>query len=203
MAHRWLCVCVASTKGSNLANLRPGYVEISEWDARKFNQLRAVEVFAVMDTVIAGREQVVAGTLAPGKQLELQRALGLNDNEHGILADARLKAILDPVKIMTWDWVHNMFNDGTFCIEVERFMQACAPLGVRRSDVQDFLKDPAWFFPASSGSKSRGLHHVFNVCRESTVDNTKIKANASEWISLVGLFRSPGTSELCTGCDRL
>ena len=48
-----------------MANRRPGYVEISEWDARKFNQLRAVEVFAVMDTVIAGREQVVAGTWPP------------------------------------------------------------------------------------------------------------------------------------------
>ncbi len=90
----------------------------------------------MVDTLGDANARVVAGTMGVGKYKELSQSIGLNWNPDGLIADLRLRPHFDPIGSMTYDWVHNMLQDGIFSAEAAAFMRACEPLGISRNDVQ-------------------------------------------------------------------
>ena len=55
---------------------------------------------------------------------------GLNANPHGVLADPVLRPHINPISTLTYDWVHNCLQDGTFTLEASEFLRVCEPHGV-------------------------------------------------------------------------
>ena len=55
---------------------------------------------------------------------------GLNANPHGVLADPELRPHINPISTLTYDWVHNCLQDGTFTLEASEFLRVCERHGV-------------------------------------------------------------------------
>jgi hypothetical protein len=130
-----------------------------------------------------------AGLMTKAMFHQLEQTTGLNCNPVGLIADVSLRHYVDPIAVMTYDWVHTMLQDGTFTAEAHLFLKACGPLGVTRADIQGFLKDEGWQFPNSSKSKAKQLHRVFDVNRVSATEPDKIRCGCSEMLGLYGLLR--------------
>jgi hypothetical protein len=150
-----------------LANRTAGYVEITCTDPSCFKSWPAGELAVMVDMLGAASERVEAGTMSNGKYLQLSQSIGVNWNPFGLIADLRLRPHVDPIGVMTYDWVHNMLQDGVFSAEAGAFIKACEPLGISRAGIHDFLKDEAWMFPMFAKGKAKHLHRVFDSHRQS------------------------------------
>jgi hypothetical protein len=71
-----------------------------------------------MQLLIAAKQKVVDGSLSAKSFHNLEMAAGFNANVHGILADRTLCEATRILDAITWDWVHNSFQDGVFTREV-------------------------------------------------------------------------------------
>jgi hypothetical protein len=90
------------------------------------------------------------------------------------------------VAVVTYDWVHNMLQDGVFTLEAQAFLAAA---GVERCQVQAMLRDEAWCFPRCQASKCKQLHKVFDERRVSAANSDKLKASCAEMLGVYGLLR--------------
>jgi len=63
------------------------------------------------------------------------------ESRFGCAEDASLRPHVDAIGVMTYDWVHNMFQNGVFILEASLFVKACQPLGITRQDICAFLQD--------------------------------------------------------------
>ena len=70
-----------------------------------------------MATVLEAHDRVSAGTLTAHSCKQLEMMVGFNPNRFGLLADRELAEYTDLMRAITWDWVHNSFQDGTFTTE--------------------------------------------------------------------------------------
>jgi hypothetical protein len=82
----------------------------------------------MVDMLGAASCRVAAGTMTNAKYLQLSQSLGLNWNQFGLIADLGLRPHVDPIGIMTYDWVHNMLQDGVFSSEAMAFITRLANL---------------------------------------------------------------------------
>jgi hypothetical protein len=96
---------------------------------------------------------------------------------------------VDAIGVTTYDWVHNMFQNGVFILEASLFVKACQPLGITRKDICAFLADKAWMFPSVGRRKAQELHRVFDEHRRSAENPDKIKCSCAEALGLYGLLR--------------
>jgi hypothetical protein len=96
---------------------------------------------------------------------------------------------VDAIGVMTYDWVHNMFQNGVFTLEASLFVKACHPLGITRQHLCAFLKDKAWMFPNVGRRKAQELHRVFDEHRVSAQNPDKLKCSCAEALGLYGLLR--------------
>lgn len=78
-------------KGSSLAERKPGFVEIDCCDSALFRSWAAAAVFKAADAVAAARARVDAGDMPRRALAELEMAVGLNHNSHGMLMSPRLR----------------------------------------------------------------------------------------------------------------
>lgn len=134
-----------------------------------------------------------AGTMTKSRFESLEKTAGLKCNPLGMLCDRQLLASFDPISACTYDWVHNVLQDGIFTTESWLFLQACEAcegIAFRHSDVHRFLKDGAWEFPKASRPKAVQLHRVFDSYRVgSSTEADKLKASAGELLGLYALLR--------------
>ena len=138
-----------------MANRRDGYVEITCTDTSCFKSWPAGELAIMVDMLGAASGRVAAGTMTNAKYLQLSQSIGLNWNQFGLIADLGLRPHVDPIGIMTYDWVHNMLH-----------IKACEPLGISRAGIHTFLSDEAWMFPMFAKGKAKHLHRVFDSHRQ-------------------------------------
>lgn len=153
-----------------MAQRSEGFVELGCSDRTLFRERSGADVYAAYDILAAAASRVSEGRLSRGAYSNLEKALGINRNPQGLLADRALREVVDPVKAFTWDWVHSYLQDGVFTTEVSEVLKACAPFGVTFAQVQVYLKDDSWQFPAASRAKSVALHRVFDSWRSSAAD---------------------------------
>ena len=138
------------------------------------------QFFEVIDGQVAAAAEVVSGAMPAARLKELEVISGFNTNVSGWLADSSLRPHLDPLGIATYDWVHTMLSDGVFSTEAKLFLKAAEPFGVTRSMVQDFLKAEQWQFPAFTRSRTKNLHLIFDVRRQSASEPDRIRCTCGE-----------------------
>jgi len=141
--------------------------------------------------LIAAYGRYNAGTMTKAKFEELEIVVGFNANPSGLLASQLLPtcASVNLVSATTYDWVHNMLQNGVFTVECEELLRAAEPFGVSRTMIQAFLGDSAWEYPQFSKSKTNQLHRIFDKRRIPENNPYKIKASCSELLGVYGLLR--------------
>ena len=181
------CSAFQSAQDSDLAHRRPGHAEITCSDASAFKSWSQEELRQVVGVLQGAHAQVEAGTMTQVKFQDLQQGLGLHHNPHGLLASQVLAPHVDLIQATTYDWVHNMLQEGVFNVEISAFLTAAR---IPRADVQAFLADPTWRFPKWRNVKSRSLHSIFGEKRVSATNPTKVRASCSEMLGVYGLMRN-------------
>ena len=78
--------------GSGLADRRPGFVEISCTDARRFRPWQSDQVYVAAESLVEANRRVEAGTMTRAKYDDLQMSLGLNFNPWGLLLSESLRS---------------------------------------------------------------------------------------------------------------
>lgn len=174
-------------KNSGLAHRRPGYVDICCFDQSQFKQWSSADAADCMRTLIEGCNRVASGEWTKTRYEQLTQMVGMNANPSSLLCDPDLMAHTEIIGCATYDWCHTMLQDGAFTNEVWLLLSAAH---IDSHDIHVFLRDPAWCFPASTSSKCKALHQVFDCYRSSSSEKAdKLKANASEVLSLYVLLR--------------
>jgi len=177
----------------------PGYVEATSHDVGCFRSWSREQLREIVDSLLVAKGRVQDGTLTAAKYAELETVVGLRFNPDGLLANAALAPHVDPVKSITYDWVHNMLQDGVFSSEVRAFMVAGS---IDRGVLHDFLADERWRFPHFFAAKSKQLHRIFDERRISATESSKVKASCAEFLGVYGLLRhyvecvAPDTADL-------
>ena len=177
-------------KDSGLAQYGRGCVELSCCDFAALRAWTGAEACDAMDLLLAAKTRVDTGRMTKARFDSLEKMHGLRANEHGVLANARLRPLFDVVQCTTYDWFHSMLQDGVFTREVGLLLKAAEPYGVTMESVRIFLKDDRWQFPQAMAVKSKQLHLIFHSYRSGdTGDTDKVKASASELLGLYSLLR--------------
>lgn len=131
-------------------------------------------------------DRVIAGTMTKTAYHDLELMTGFRYNPHGVLQSPRLRALFDPLDVVTYDWVHSALQGGVLTAEVEAMLMAT---GVSRGELQSFLQSSKWEYPHHSTAKARALHRIFDFRRVSADDPQKIRATCSELLGVYGLLR--------------
>ena len=174
------------TQGSDLAHRRPGYCEIDSHNVDEFKLWHATDVRAAIDLVAIANARVAAGAMTATDRNDLELVLGLNFKPDGIIASTALTSHVDPVAVCTYDWVHNVLQDGVLATEIGAFLIVAE---VARVDVLRFFRDERWIFPRSSRDRCKSLWRVFEEKRVSAADQSKVKASCAELLGLYSMLR--------------
>ena len=177
-------VCIVR-KGAELAEQKPGYVEITCCTATAFKDWSKSQFARAMTTIAAGGRRVEAGTMAKVALNEIESALGFRYNPHGLIADPALFDLMSPPQVLTYDWVHSMLHGGALSSEVEALL---AETGVERCRLQEFLADASWTVPACAKARFKGLARIFDAKRGGASEG-RVKASCSEMLGVYGLLR--------------
>lgn len=161
-------------------------VEIDCHDASACHQWRPEQFREVLDVLRTAKARVAEGTMAAARYESLEVSVGLRYNPDGFVASPALASHVDPVAVATYDWVHNMLQDGVFTSEAQAFLAAA---GIERCQVQAMLRDEAWCFPRCQAAKCKQLHKVFDERRVSAANSDKLKASCAEMLGVYGLLR--------------
>lgn len=173
-------------QGTDLARRTAGFVEISSHEVASFRSWSPAELRHNIEVLKAAKARVIDGTMQAARYGELEGVLGLNLNPEGLLCSEALAAHLEPIAVCTYDWVHNMLQDGVLSVEIQAFF---AVAGVTRQAVKNFLENPSWVFPKYHSAKAKDLHRIFDVRRISANNPDKLKASCSELLGVYGLVR--------------
>ena len=176
---------------SGLAHRRHGFVEIDCEHHSEFVLVGQDELHANADSVIQALRCKDEGTISNARFTEICQACGLNTTPEGLLADVRLRQRVDFLRCMRYDWVHTCLQDGVMTKATQLFINASVSrAGMTFADWETYLQSASWHFPASSATKARGLHRVFNSYRiRDDSGHAKVKARPSEMLGLYGLLR--------------
>ena len=121
---------------------------------------------------------------------ELQQALGLTHQPHGILLDRVLDNTFDPCEVYSHDWMHCIFVDGCFNAALYLLLESFIQSGMTTvyATIQEYVSRFVW--PKWVGSSH--LDEVFCESRKTSHRKAKhFKAQASDLMSLMpvlGLF---------------
>jgi hypothetical protein len=178
------------SEDSDLAHRKPGYVEITCSEPSLFRLWSARDLAQSVDLLQAAAIRHRAGTMTNASFLSAQQVIGLNCNPLGLIADIELRDHINPIECCTYDWLHNMLQDGTFTLEASSFIVACEHAGLTTwKSVQTFLQDAAWSYPVAARTKCRQLHRVFDEIRTPRGEDHRLRCSASELLGLYGLLR--------------
>ena len=113
---------------------------------------------------------------------------GLSYHEKGIVFDPVVGELIKQ-DVITIDWVHTVLCDGTFSVECRLLLERSQEkLAKGFPCVAAFLQ--GWSFPMDKHMKMKVLHQVFDDFRHGYCEtHDKLKANASELLSVYGLVR--------------
>ncbi len=117
---------VHSNVGSDLLSRNANYVDICCHDWASFRSWPDSELDTAIALLQETRRREVALLLPKVRAEEIQQACGLHWNEHGMLASPALRANFRMLGVVTYDWVHTLFQDGVFVLEASLLLQRCS-----------------------------------------------------------------------------
>jgi len=178
------------SKGSDLiTGDADEYVDITCHDVRRFKCWSSDELHTTIDTLMAVRDRVNAGTMPQYRLANLEKTIGYNTNPDSILADVGLRAHMDVFGACLYDWMHSALQNGVVTEEVFLFTTSCGSVGHGSAELEAFVRSD-WQFSFSNRAKGQGLYHIFDKFRSRASDKAdRLKASASEMLGVYGLIR--------------
>ena len=86
------CTSAPLHQDSELATMRPGFVDISCCDRAQFRSWPSEKVFRAVDVLAAAARRVSLGEMTKGDYDDMELATGLNRNPLGVFASAALRS---------------------------------------------------------------------------------------------------------------
>ena len=177
--------CNVLKKDSGLAHRRPlDLVEVSCSDTSRFVQNTDRSVWQQYDRLVA-----LDSHSSRAEMDRQQKAVGMNINANGVLADMALRPHVGPVSTMTYDWQHTFLSNGVASQEMFMFLEACRGEGLTNiySLLEQFCK-AEWCFPEQGRTKGNVIHQIFNKAREQA-SKEHWRSGASELLTAYPLVR--------------
>jgi len=92
-------------------------VETTSSDPAVFQRWQDTDVAAACDLLVQAQTKVDEGSWTKVRFENLEQVIGINCNPHGVLFDRELQQHTSLIGAVTYDWVHNMLQDGVFTTE--------------------------------------------------------------------------------------
>ena len=121
-------------KGSGRAEHSDKYVEIGCPCSSKFKTWSNAQLLEAVDVCINAAQQCADGRIRQSRLEAIQRNLGFRSTTLGLLADPTLRARVDFMKVLRYDWAHTFLQEGALGSDVWQLIEAtrCACGGVVR-----------------------------------------------------------------------
>ena len=113
-------------------------------DADRFDFCTNEDIWAKAEAL---RHQ--AGVATRGEFEELEKAMGISFNPHGLLWDEELREHVKPVGCHTYDPMHALLSNGICQNETGLLLVSCRDAGVPYSAFRDFAKANWEFLPST------------------------------------------------------
>ena len=119
-------------KWSGRAEHSDKYVEIGCPCSSKFKTWSNAQLLEAVDVGINAMQQYADGRIRKSRLEEIQRNLGFRPTTLGLLADPTLRAHVDFMKVLRYDWAHTFLQEGVLGCDIWQLIEAthCACDGV-------------------------------------------------------------------------
>ena len=119
-------------EGSGRAEHSDKYVEIGCPCSSKFKTWTNSQLLDAVDLGINAVQQCADGRISQSRLEAIQRNLGFRSTTLGLLADPTLRARVDFMKVLRYDWAHTFLQEGALGADVWQLVEAtrCACGGV-------------------------------------------------------------------------
>ena len=131
-----------------------------------------------------------ASSTAPiGQFEELQTALGMTHNAHGLLAARQLRPHVRPISVMTYDSMHILVSGGLAQNEVGLLMGDLDSHGIGWQQVKNFItEDIEWRWCGGHGISMGGMRALFSEKKRQASQKSSFKCQASEMLLLLPIL---------------
>ena len=122
-------------KGSNLTDADAGsqYVEITCADPTKFAAWEEAELREAIDMVVDAHRRQRDGLISKAELTRTCQTFGYRATESGLLADPRLRSVIEWTKTVRYDWVHTFLSNGIVTSALWDFISRCEKVIAFRS----------------------------------------------------------------------
>ena len=108
------------------------------------------------------------GRITKARRDDIHTATGINNSQHGLLADMQLRWLMPILNVVVIDWLHTLFQEGALSVEMFLMYNTLAAIlpggsGAAAERLCEFLR--TWQFPQHSTCKGRDLHRLFDKYR--------------------------------------
>ena len=176
-------------KGSAVVDHSPELVDVTCSDVDAFKEQTDDDADESLAVVEAATLRFEAGLLTQTMCEKICTSRGLTYNRFGVLWDPETRPMITQRTVRV-DWVHSCLCDGLVSVECHLILEAGEEKVDKGFDhVAPFLRD-GWELPRGRGVTLTALLAIFDDIRhEYSETHEKIKANASELLSVYGLLR--------------
>ncbi len=184
-------ICKNNDEGRNYLSFATGdyLVDISESNSARFDLCSDADIWEKHDILKASKH-----TLGQAEFENLERAQGLNYNEHGILADAALRPFVPLASVWTYDPMHNNFANGIAHVEFTHFLEHLRKEGgVHFDAIGDLMS--SWSWPKFRYASKAKVMGTWTPTRERSAESG-FKGQASEMLIAYPILRWLCTEKL-------
>ena len=184
-------LCKSVLQKGTLFGAQPYLIEIDNDDLAKFDRMSNADWYLIADHLV-----LQATLLNKGQMEQLEKCSGLNCNPDGLLFDAEMREIVDPM-ITTFDSMHVYYNHGVASNETHAFLEAAhQKCGLTYARIHAYISSAGWKPPSSMHSKIDPAK-VFTEAR-SRASKDNLKSMATELLAVLPLLRQLAATTLAT-----
>jgi len=176
-------------KGSAVVGQSPELVDITCSCMEAFQEQTDEDTTENIEVIEAAANRFAAGQITKTMFENICTSRGINYNRYGVLFDPATRQMIKQ-RTVKKDWVHTCLCDGIVSCEIHLILVAAQEkVGKGFESVALFLKG-GWELPRGRGVTLKSLLAIFDDIRhEYSETHEKIKASASELLSVYGLLR--------------
>ena len=132
-------------RGSGRAEHCDKYVEIGCPCSSKFRTWSNAQLLEAVDVATNAAQQCADGHIRPSRLETIQKNLGFRCTSLGLLADPTLRAHVDFMKVLHYDWAHTFLQDGVLGVDAWQLVEATC--GARGGVVDPASGGRWWLLP--------------------------------------------------------
>ena len=111
-------------RGSGRAEHCDKYVEIGCPCSSKFRTWSNAQLLEAVDVATNAAQQCADGHIRPSRLETIQKNLGFRCTSLGLLADPSLRAHVDFMKVLHYDWAHTFLQEGVLGVDAWQLVEA-------------------------------------------------------------------------------